>query len=200
MAERTQEPASESVPERDRAERGLLPRHCEGDETAFAELLEAYRAPVYGYLVRTGVAASARDDLFQEAFLKIHQAAPRYEPSRPLKPWVFTIVANAVRNHFRDRSRRRAAPFADGGGEDLPDPAPGPHRVASAREAASRLEGAIRDLPLPHREAVALCCLEGMDRKAASAALGIPVNTLKTHLRRARIALARAMEEEGSRS
>ena len=37
-------------------ERTWLPRHCRGDSTAFPALLEAYRRPVYTYLVRFGVA------------------------------------------------------------------------------------------------------------------------------------------------
>ncbi len=54
-------------PERvvDLDERAWLARHCRGDSTAFPALLEAYRRPVYGYLVRCGVAAADRDDLFQ---------------------------------------------------------------------------------------------------------------------------------------
>src|SRR5687768_12742063 len=82
-------------------ERRLLSRHLEGDQQAFTELVRAYRSPVYGYLVRCGVAESARDDLFQEVFLKIHGAAKSYTPERDLKPWLFTIVANTVRSHFR---------------------------------------------------------------------------------------------------
>ena len=85
----------------DLEERSWLPRHCNGDQAAFPALLEAYRRPIYSYLVRTGVAQAQRDDLFQSIFLKIHSAAASYQPSRPLAPWLFTIVANSVRNHFR---------------------------------------------------------------------------------------------------
>src|SRR5205085_6907941 len=89
------------------SEAELLPRHCRGDGDAFPALLQAFRAPVYGYLVRCGVAEGTRDDLFQEIFLKVHQGAGHYSPGRPLKPWLFTIVANCVRDHFRRRQSRR---------------------------------------------------------------------------------------------
>ena len=56
-------------------ERNWLPRHCRGDGQAFAELVNAYQSPVYGYLVRCGVPPAARDDVFQEIFVKIHLAA-----------------------------------------------------------------------------------------------------------------------------
>ena len=56
-------------------ERRLLPMHSEGYAGAFRELVERYRAPVYGYLVRCGVAPAMRDDLFQDIFMRIHTAA-----------------------------------------------------------------------------------------------------------------------------
>ena len=71
--------------------------------------MAAYRRPVYSYLVRSGVADADRDDVFQGIFLKIHTAAGSYDPTRPLAPWLFTIVANSVRNHFRDRSPASSA-------------------------------------------------------------------------------------------
>ncbi len=100
--------------------------------------MAAYRRPVYSYLVRSGVAEADRDDVFQGIFLKIHAAAETYDPARPLAPWLFTIVANSVRNHFRDRAPAGApgaptgAPI--GGPPDPPDPNPGPERIASARQ------------------------------------------------------------------
>ena len=86
----------------DLEERAWLPRHCRGDRNAFEALLAAYRRPIYNYLVRTGVAAADRDDIFQNIFLKVHRAAQSYQSSRPLRPWLFTIAANTVRTHFRD--------------------------------------------------------------------------------------------------
>ena len=84
-----------------------LPRHVRGDDDAFPALMEAYRAPVWNYLARCGVSLSLREDLFQDIFLKIHQSAASYRAAWPLRPWVFTIAANTLRNHVRDRQRYR---------------------------------------------------------------------------------------------
>ena len=78
-------------------ETSLLPRHRQGDQYAFPELLECYRSPVYGYLVRCGIGASARDDLFQEIFAKIHRAAASYQSDRPLKPWLDQATVKRAR-------------------------------------------------------------------------------------------------------
>lgn len=176
----------------DLEERNWLPRHCRGDTAAFPALLAAYRRPVFGYLVRAGVAESERDDLFQSIFLKIHASAAAYEPGRPLAPWVFTIVVNTVRNHHRGRRRSPMAP-SDCGPEDPADPRPGPERSAAARQTLAWLEAAIADLPQAQREVLLLTALAGLPQSEVAEALGLPINTVKTHLRRARLALTRAL-------
>ena len=162
-----------------------LPRYA----AAFPALLEAYRRPVYAYLVRTGVAAADRDDLFQNVFLKVHAAAGSYDPGRPLAPWIFTIVANTVRNHFRGRPQDQGA-ASEQDPDDLADPAPDPERIAQGRQAVARLEAAMAALPLVQREVLVLTALGGLRQQEVAEALELPLNTVKTHLRRARLALA----------
>lgn len=177
----------------DLAERAWLPRHCRGDTKAFPALLAAYRRPVYGYLVRAGVRPEDRDDLFQQVFLKVHAKAGTYEPARPLAPWLFTVVTNTVRNHFRDRARHdgnAALPDAETLGDGQPDP----ERVAAARQSVARLEEALKTLPLSQREVILLTCIVGLRQQEVAEALALPLNTVKTHLRRGRLVLAAALE------
>ncbi len=178
------------------ARRQWLVRHCAGDQNAFPELLQWLRAPLYNYLMRCGVHTDSRDDVFQEIFLKIHSAAASYQTSRPLRPWVFSIAANTVRNHFRTEKNRRSIPLNDAL-ECHADPAPGTERQVTASEAISWLEQAIMHLPLRYREVLVLTIIQGLPLKEAAAILKLPLNTVKTHLRRARLALleARASRE-----
>jgi RNA polymerase sigma-70 factor (ECF subfamily) len=169
----------------------LLVRHCRGDGDAFARFVAFYRRPVYGYLVRCGVDEPSRDDLFQEVFLRIHGAAATYHPERPVKPWVFAIAANVVRDHYR-RSRSGADVPAPDPSETRAD-APDGQQLLEARETVAWIEREVAALPLSQREVVALCCIEQLPQEDVAATLGIPVNTVKTHLRRARIALAQAL-------
>ena len=178
----------------DLEERTWLPRHCRGDAAAFPALLEAYRRPVYSYLVRYGVAAADRDDVFQSIFLKVHAAAGSYQPARPLVPWIFTIVANTVRNHRRD-GRVREVAVSDDEAPESADPRPGPERVAEARETVAWLERAIAALPAAQREVLLLTAIAGFRQLEVAETLDMPVNTVKTHLRRARLTLAKAMAD-----
>ena len=180
----------------DLEERTWLPRHLNGDREAFPALINAYRRPVYSYLVRAGIDAGERDDIFQNIFLKIHRAAASYQPARPLRPWLFVIAANTVRNHVRDR--RGMAEVLTAVGPETPEPAtpdPDPERVTAGREAVAWLESAITELPFAQRQALLLVCVNGLSQQDAAAALDVPLNTLKTQLRRARLTLAKAMAE-----
>lgn len=194
--------ASEAPDERrdvvDLEERTWLARHRRGDASAFPALMAAYRRPVYSYLVRGGVASADRDDVFQAVFLRIHAAAGSYDPARPLAPWLFTIVANTVRNHLRDRARTDGPTPAPDDPPEPPDPNPDPERIASARQTLAWLDGAVADLPPAQREVLLLIAIVGLRQQDVAQALGMPLNTVKTHLRRARLALAARLAERNA--
>jgi len=160
----------------------------DGDDQAFPALMAAYRRPVYSYLVRYGVPDADRDDIFQTIFLKIHAAADSYDASQPLAPWLFTIVANTVRNHTRGGASHLRV-VADDDPPDAPDPTPSPERVAEARQTLAHVEVLLRRLPIAQREVLLLASVAGMPQQAVAEALELPLNTVKTHLRRARLAL-----------
>lgn len=182
----------------DLEERSWLPRHCSGDRQAFAALLGAYQRPVYSYLIRWGCSPHVADDVFQDIFLKIHAAAATYQPSRPLKPWIFTIVVNTVRNHFRAQSVRDdvvheadLSTVSTGG-----DPT---ETNVAARRLVNWVEHAITTLPVAQRDVLVLTTIYGMQQMETAEILGLPLNTVKTHLRRARMALTkRLMDSAGS--
>jgi len=158
--------------------------------------MNAYQAPVYGYLVRCGVPPASRDDVFQEIFVKIHLAAASYQPSRPLRPWLFTIAANSVRNHLRDEGRQPVA--GDAQACDEPSGDHGPRALAEIRETTAWLEQALPALPPAQREVLLLGCVAGLRLQDIAAVLDIPLNTVKTLTRRARLSLARALAEHAS--
>jgi RNA polymerase sigma-70 factor (ECF subfamily) len=169
-------------------ERNWLPRHCQGDKQAFNELLLSYRALVFTFLYRYGIETQHRDDLFQDIFLKIHQSAASYRPADPLRPWLISIVLNTVRNFRRDLGRRRH--FMTHLKAVSNDPNPGLDQNLEHQDTVSWLELKIASLPERQREVLVLSTLKGMSMKEIANILELPENTVKTHLRRARLVLA----------
>jgi len=181
----------------------MLARHLEGDPRAFGELVDRYGGGIYAYLHRSGLARPAADDLFQETFLRVHRSAGRFDPARPFQTWLFTIATNLVRSHFRKRRVRRimtgwwrrpaADPQAEPVALDPPDPAADPELRASDREQVRLIERALSDLPDGPRRALLLTKVQGMSLAQAADALGVAVPTVKTWVRRGRLALADAL-------
>jgi len=179
----------------DLAERMLLPRHTKGDRTAFPALMKAFQGPVYSYLIRCGIPKGFREDLFQDIFIRIHSAAHTYHPEKPLKPWLFTVVANVVRTHLR---RRRVEELVYP--EHLQDPTPNGHAHLAALETADFLDQTIQSLPLAQKEVILLSCIEGLSLKETAETLNLPLGTTKTHLHRGRKTLTEALARRKQRS
>ncbi len=186
------------------SERVLLERHRRGDPDAFPALVAAFRAPVFGYLTRCGVSAADRDDLFQEVFLRVHRAAgpdgTSDLPTGPVAPWLFTIAVNLVRSHFRKAGVRKIMTLDADAGSHTAASTTAPDRALESRRDLAWLEAAMQKLPLEQREALVLSSIDGLELAEIAAALEVPVDTVKTRVRRARLALAEARARAGVRA
>ncbi len=169
-------------------DRLLLQRHMRGDPQAFDLLLERLGGPVWSLICRSGVRGPDREDLYQEVFVKVHRAAASYQPDRPLTPWVFAITINTVRSWHRQRQVRTLLHLPQA--PERPAKGPSSQQLVEARESAHWLDARIASLPAQQREILLLCSVEGLPQKDAADLLDLPVNTVKTHLRRARLTLA----------
>lgn len=189
----------------------MLARHIDGDPCAFEELVGRFGPKVYGYLVRAGVGAATKDDLFQETFMRVHLSARRYDPQYPFRVWLFAIAHNVLRSHFRKQKVRRIFtgwwrrpakkdPHAECEPMDPPDDQPDTHQKAEGRENIRWLERALSDLPEGQRRALLLTQVEGLSLKESARILDAPVPTIKTWIRRGRLRLARAFAEKESES
>ena len=165
----------------------LLVRHLQGDMDAFPEIVALYKSSVYSYLSRCGVERSFRDDLFQEIFLKIHRFAHSYQADKSFNPWLYTIVANTVRSYHR-KTKINVITFEEKIGLREQNSS---HDLIENRETIEWLEQALQKLPMEQREALLLSTVGELEQSEVAQVLGVPVNTVKTYVRRARISLAK---------
>jgi len=192
--ERSSGPPEEAAAVVPLSDRVLLERHARGDAGAFAQLMKTYANPIYGYLVRSGIRPADRDDLFQQVFEKVHRASQRQLPDGAVRPWLFAIAANTVRDAYRRAKVRSIVELDEAPGAQEPSLEAGPDERAERAQELSFLDREIAKLPIDQREALLLCAVEGLAAKDAAEALGVPVNTVKTRVRRARLALAAAAQ------
>jgi RNA polymerase sigma-70 factor (ECF subfamily) len=88
-----------------------------GDHLAFKQLVERYHGRLFNFLYRYLRDRQAAEDVTQEVFLKIYQAAPRFKPHGRVRTWVFTIAYNLAMNELRRRRRREVLGLLLGEGQ-----------------------------------------------------------------------------------
>ncbi len=128
------------------------------------------------------------DDLVQECLERAWSRRRLYEPSRPIRPWLFAILHNLYVNQVRRRAAEPALISGDSPGlGEVPAPEePGPVDVEDLRRALVRL-------PADQREVLLLVGLEQLSYREAAGTLGIPVGTVMSRLARARERLRRLL-------
>jgi RNA polymerase sigma-70 factor (ECF subfamily) len=165
----------------------LARRLADGDISAPRDLVERHYAELYRYALTLLRDAPAAEDAVQEAFERAFTALGRYPEERIkalfLRPWLYRIALNVVRNTWRDR--RREVPVAQ-----TPEKTDGRldtglgFASGSDREAWMDALEALGRLSERQRVAVALRYLEDLPYARISEATGWPENTCRTLVRR----------------
>lgn len=174
-----------------RAEIELARRARRGDAAAFDELVRRFHRPVYRFCWRL-VRSPDAEDLTQDTFVRAFVHFERFDPERPVLPWLVAIARRLCLDLLRRRkvmARVDTLPVTD-------PPPPGPEGEASLREQLSRLERALDDLDEGPRMAIVLFHNEEMSYRDIAAALEVPMGTVMTWLHRGRAQLKRALEGE----
>jgi RNA polymerase sigma-70 factor, ECF subfamily len=163
----------------------LMAAYQAGNQAAFTELFERHAGSVYGFLVRRLGDNALAEDLYQEAFLRLHRARHTYDSGRPFRAWLFTIVHNLLNDALR---RRRRAPYVrsseEAVGKANPDGIHGeserevgsdehsPERLVAARQSTQALERALNALPSDEATVLILARVERMSYDDIGAVIG----------------------------
>lgn len=151
---------------------------------SFEAAFEAEFAPLYRYL-RRRVGSDAAEDLASATFATAYANWERFDPARPVRPWLYGIAANLVRHHWR-AERRMLRAYARAG----VDPVHGSDDESISRaDASARLRqvaAALAELRPQEREILLLHAWSELSDSEIAAALSLPVGTVKSRLHRAR--------------
>jgi RNA polymerase sigma-70 factor (ECF subfamily) len=165
----------------------LVRRAQAGDEAAFGRLVERHGDRAYALALRILRSTSDAEEVAQDALVRAWRSLPRFRGDSAFSSWLYRIVARQAFDRAAVLKSRRNREASGEGIEALPAESAGPD--PEARERAVRLERLVAGLPEVPRTVVTLYYYQ--DRSVAEVAkiLGMPENTVKTHLSRARAAL-----------
>ncbi len=175
------------------AERDLIRRARDGDESAFEQLVAAFTPGLFRVVRRMTADTGSAEAILQETFWRIWQNLPRYDEGRPFFPYLVTIAVNLIRDAWR--KDRRIDPAELERATELPAGQPSPETQVEDAELYRRLARAVEELPAPYRSVIALRYDADLSYESIASALDLPLNTVRTLLHRAKAALRAKMEE-----
>ena len=162
-----------------------------GDESAFAALVELYYGMVHGLAYSKVGDWAIAEDVTQDVFLITWTNLHQLKHPEAFLMWLRRIARNAALNWVRTREYRRK--LAERHTQEQPDvryAADDPSGVAAREECLDQIGEALRSLSPKLREAMVLFYLEGQTASACAEALGINVDTMKKRLRLGRQKMA----------
>jgi RNA polymerase sigma factor (sigma-70 family) len=164
----------------------VLVRRClRGDPAAMLQ------PDVFGLCTRLLRHTHDAEDVAQEVFLRVFRSLNRWDPARPLRPWVIGITVNRCRTWISRRPRRpepvdflaetAAAGPTDGDGNEL----------------TAEIRAAVDDLRADYRDVFILFHEHGRAYEEIAESVGRPVGTVKTWLHRARAEILDRLRRRG---
>lgn len=172
----------------------LVARAQQGQTVAFEVLVVKYQRRIAATIRRFVQDDAVTEELTQEVFLSAFLALTSFKPEGDFAAWLFTIARNAAKSYLRSGQNRqddRPLPVLDNAGEDDRfGAAPSPEEEVMAQQLFGRIDAEVAALPDVQRQALLMREVDGLDYKSIAAALGQPVNTVKSHIFRARDAIA----------
>jgi len=172
-------------------ERRLIARAQAGDTTAFRTLVERHQARAHALALRILRSPPDAEEVAQDAFVRAWTALPGFRGDSTFATWLYRIVARRAFDRAQTLKHRRTRERQD---EHLPEHAAPEKNEDTLR--AAKLQELIAGLTAAQRAAVTLYYYEGRSVEDVAHVLGMPENTVKTHLLRARAALRAAWTHE----
>lgn len=159
----------------------LLGLIADGSETAFSALWERYGSAILRICAAVLKDPVAAEDAAQEAMVRVWRSASTVDERRGIPAaWLYTVARNAARNVARIRTPIPVEP-TDIASED-----------AFEQRLVDRfwIDSALARLPSEEREAIELSYFGGLSHSQVAAALGAPLGTVKSRIRRGMARLA----------
>jgi RNA polymerase sigma-70 factor (ECF subfamily) len=176
-----------------------------GDPQALTELIMGQQHYVYSIAMSVLHQPEDAADLTQEAFMRLMRVLPQYSGESRFTTWLYRLVVNLCRDELRRRGRQvqLAPPLEDDAEQPInpldsiadDDRATDPLRALSDSELRLAVRRALSQLEDHYRLALTLYYFEDLKYTDIAEILDVPLNTVKSYIRRGKERLATLLDE-----
>jgi RNA polymerase sigma-70 factor (ECF subfamily) len=167
---------------------------------AFAEVHARYFDLVWSTARRFGVGSDAMDDVVQNVFIAIHSKLHTVERAESLRSWIYGVTRRTVLRYFRTRRSAAASEMNLAWLEEARAPLqPTPQELSERADRLRLLASLLDELSEPKREIFILADIEELTPLEIAEALAIPLNTVYSRLRAARMQFDEALRRRSAR-
>lgn len=165
----------------------------EGDEQAYADLMERYKKPVYHMILKMVRNVDDAEDLTIEAFAKAFKNLKRFKKDYTFSTWLFRIATNNAIDFIRKKKLETYSlntSFSDDNGEavtiDVEDKNLNPAEETIKTQKIELIRMFVTKLPAKYQRLVKLRYFDELSYEEIAQELGAPLGTVKAQLHRAR--------------
>lgn len=167
-----------------------------GEVQAYGELVRRYQTSVYNVCYRMMGERQSAEDRAQDAFVRAYKRLETFDVERPFGPWIRRVATNVCLNHL-NRAHPATVPLEEEFGEYAVASLGQPERELQRADTAQNVRAALLALPAHYRAVIELRHYQELSYAEIAGALGLTMSEVKTHLYRARKALADQLRSEG---
>ena len=173
----------------------LISRALAGERDAFDLLVVRYQRRVAALISRYRLDAGTIEDLTQEAFIKAYRGLASFRGESTFFTWLARIALNTTKTWLTERKRRiDMVSFDDESGEFDPmatiESGDSTEGTVASRQIGEMINRALEEMAPDLRAALTMREIDGKSYQEIAAALGIPLNTVRSRIFRAREAVA----------
>jgi RNA polymerase sigma-70 factor, ECF subfamily len=178
----------------------LIQRAQAGDDSAFNQIVLAYRKRILGTITRLIGRPEDVEDVGQEVFLRLYYSLDQLRTPEVFEPWLYRLTVNAAYDHLRKQRRRHESRMADLSEQQviMADAAAGGRQDDEERR-RSRVRDLVQELlgGIPEQDRILLTLkeVEGLSLKDLEKVYGVNENALKVRLFRARQRVLKAFSQ-----
>lgn len=166
-------------------DRELIRQVQKGEIGAFEVLVKKYQKRLLNYVLIITKNKEDAQEVVQDAFFKLYRSIDRVDTSRKFSTYLFAIVKNTAFSFLRRRKREISLDEI----QQVPAPE---EKLGSAEE----VKTALKKLPPKYSKAIRLYYFADLSYKEIAGKLKLPLNTVRTYLRRGKQQLKKSINHE----